>query len=352
MSSIFGKPAKLVLILAASTAALLTLAQIGVSRGSQGQTSGRTRQTSAIDYSKFSHNTKKHQNACSACHKIPTRNWRVTSQFPDVSDFPGHDACVSCHRTQFFKGARPIICSVCHTKTSPRDDDRLEFKTLGRLAQFTTEFPHNKHQDVIATLRNFRVSPNTHHVELLLDEKYNNCSICHVQANQLPSPLGGVWPDNYVPDSLTFKTIPKDHSSCFNCHWKQQQPIASNCNGCHKLTADGTTLDGFNRVSFKFKHEGGGEKKNHVAECTTCHINITKSATVRGLKPDVPITSCSECHNKDGLRQDVTKELMAIDKNRDFVCVYCHTSIIGRQDPPASHYLIAERVPMKRKEVK
>jgi len=99
-------------------------------------------------------------------------------------------------------------------------------------------------------------------------------------------------------------------------------------------------------------HDGGGEKKVHIAECTTCHINITKSETLRGLKPDVPITSCTECHNREGLRQDVTKELAAIDKNKTFVCVYCHTSNVGSLDPPSSHYLIAERPALKRKEIK
>jgi len=87
-------------------------------------------------------------------------------------------------------------------------------------------------------------------------------------------------------------------------------------------------------------------------ECTVCHINITKAANLRGLKPDVPITSCTECHNKDGLRLDVSRELEAVDKNRQFVCVYCHTSDVGRLDAPASHYLIAGRQPIKRKDVK
>jgi len=76
------------------------------------------------------------------------------------------------------------------------------------------------------------------------------------------------------------------------------------------------------------------------------------SASLRGLKPDVPITACTECHNKDGLRQDLSKELMAIDKNRSFTCVYCHSEKVGNLDPPASHYLIAERPPLKRKDIK
>jgi hypothetical protein len=98
----------------------------------------------------------------------------------------------------------------------------------------------------------------------------------------------------------------------------------------------------------KFRHT----REQHIAECTTCHINITKSSTLRGLAPDVPITACSECHNKDGLRLDVSKELEAIDKNKEFVCSYCHTSDVGRRDPPASHYLIAGREAIKRKDVK
>jgi len=106
------------------------------------------------------------------------------------------------------------------------------------------------------------------------------------------------------------------------------------------------------RISAKFIHEGGGEKKEHVAECTTCHIHITKDTKLRGLKPDVPITACTGCHNKVGLREDLNKELAAIDKNRDFACTYCHAPNVGTQDPPATHYLIAERVPLKRKDIK
>src|SRR6185436_20991370 len=123
----------------------------------------------------------------------------------------------------------------------------------------------------------------------------------------------------------------------------------SNCGGCHKLVSSPLRLPVLReRISIKFRHA----REQHIAECTTCHINITKAATLRGLAPDVPITSCTECHNKDGLRLDVSKELEAIDRNRDFVCVYCHTSDTGRRDPPPGHYLIAGREALKRKDVK
>ena len=286
-----------------------------------------------VDYSKFSHATKKHQAECKTCHTVPTKDWTTSSKFPDIVDYPDHVACVSCHRPQFFKGTRPQICSGCHTKTSPRDEARYAFRNPASRRQFTTVFPHDKHQDVIARLFTKPKGVDLAHAAspVFQQQNYNNCTICHASRN------------------ATFKAAPTDHASCFNCHWKSQEPVAANCNGCHKLSAPYDAATAPTRISIKFIHEGGGEKKNHVLECTACHINITKSKTLRGLKPDVPITACTECHNKEGLRQDVSKELAAIDKNRGFTCVYCHAPEVGSKDPPASHYLIAERPPMKRK---
>jgi Outer membrane cytochrome MtrC/MtrF-like, domains II/IV len=311
----------------------------------------------SIDYSQFSHATKKHQNACNTCHKVPTENWRDVRQFPDVADYPGHEACVSCHRAQFFRGARPPICTVCHTQAAPRADTRFAFPKQGTRLQFLTEFPHDKHQDVIARSLHYKSNPGIFaRVSFRTQqpiEKYNNCTICHEARAEIVGPATAQWPDGFMPDALTFKSVPMNHSSCFNCHWKAQKPINQQCDGCHKLAVSPITRDGLaNRISLKFKHDGGGERRNHVAECTTCHINITKSATVKGLKPDVPITSCTECHNKDGLRLDVSRELAQLDKNREFVCVYCHTSNVGRQDPPSGHYVIAGREPLKRKDLK
>jgi len=326
---------------------------------SQAQTRSRGRQRNQptakrIDYSRFSHATKKHQQACNTCHTPPTANWQKASGFPDVADYPGHKACVSCHRPQFFRGAKPVICTNCHTQVGPRADARLAFRNPSVPRQFLIEFPHDRHQDVIARARRRSYAPRFLAVSFnsVAEAKtYNNCTICHQAQSKVSASPGG-WLDGYVPDVLTFKTEPLDHSSCFNCHWKAQKPVNENCDGCHKLSTDAvqTSLVPI-RISMKFKHDGGGEKKNHVAECTTCHINITKSATLRGLKPDVPITSCSECHNKDGLRLDVAGELAKIDKNREFVCTYCHTSDVGRRDPPAGHYVISGREPKTRKEL-
>jgi hypothetical protein len=316
--------------------------------------SGSTTSNSRIDYSQFSHSTPKHQAACSTCHFAPTENWRKVRTFPDVADFPGHAACVSCHRPQFFRSAKPVICSVCHAKVSPRDDLRFSFSKPNAPRQFVIEFPHDKHQDVIARALRQLETHTTRFVRtsFTADDKtahYNNCEICHAPRTSATAPPDNGWPDSFTPELTFFKTSPNDHASCFNCHWKSQQPTSANCAGCHKPSDKPfLPLDTPVRISLKFRHT----REQHVAECTTCHINITKSSTLRGLTPDVPITACSECHNKDGLRLDVSKELEAIDKNRDFVCSYCHTSNVGRRDPPSSHYLIAGRPVLRRSEIK
>lgn len=367
VSTFFSANRSLVLCFLAAAICLVFIASLMLPAGSalaqRRNTRRQTRQTTqraVIDYSKFSHATSKHQQACNTCHRVPTKNWQKVAGYPDLADYPDHDACVGCHRAQFFRGPRPAICSVCHSKVSPRDDARFEFRNPTRQTQFATEFPHDKHQDVIARLQRFakpvsvlpfRFVQASFKTSRLVDTKektYNNCSLCHVTRSGLPPAPTSGWTDGFTPDSLTFKSVPTEHGACFNCHWKAEQPISENCAGCHKPAAPTLTGGVVKRISMKFRHEGGGERKTHVAECTTCHINITKAATLRGLKPDVPITSCTECHNREGLRLDLSNELDAIDKNPKFVCVYCHTSDVGQLDPPGSHYAIAERPTKKR----
>jgi len=44
--------------------------------------------------------------------------------------------------------------------------------------------------------------------------------------------------------------------------------------------------------------------------------------------------------------------LAAIDKNKNFVCNYCHKSEVGKRDDPASHYSVAERPLLIRADLK
>ncbi len=308
----------------------------------------------SVDYSKFSHATKEHKEACKTCHKVPTPNWRKAREFPDVADFPDHDACVRCHRAQFFRGAQPVICKGCHTKSSPRDDVRLSFRNPGRPQQFTIEFPHDKHQDVIARLRRsseperparfLRASlTSSAHAADDKTKTYNNCDICHATPTKLPAAPPAGWVDAFVPEAATFKADPAGHASCFNCHWKSQPPEAADCAGCHKLATPYVPLAAPQRISMKFKHS----REQHVAECTTCHINITKAATLRGLKPDVPIfPSCAgtSCHEK--VVSEELDKLVPGPGMAAFKCIYCHTSDVGSKKPPDSHFLaVGRKVP-------
>jgi len=329
---------------------------------------------SAAKYSAFLHSSEKHKSlACNACHKLPT-DWTAKRDFPDAADFPDHDACVRCHRQQFFTrqafaGTGPTICTVCHLRTAPREDARFAFgkpNSANQTAkpkderQFTIEFPHDKHQNVIAQLRSRSSDENKY---ALADARatapsssvrfiraaftgtqdqpkpdYNNCTICHQPNNTRNIAPLVLSPDASSQPNRYFKTLPHSHDACFNCHWKNLKPTSDDCGGCHKPAASFAAIDSPKRTSAMFSHEGG--KENHVQECTTCHINITRASTLRGLTPDVPVTTCATCH-KDNKKTTYPKITSIEDELAQFKktgsCRYCHTEDVGKKKPPTSH---------------
>jgi hypothetical protein len=315
-----------------------------------------------LKYSTFLHSSEKHKAlACNACHKIPTA-WNAKRDFPDVADFPDHDACVRCHRPQFFSrqamsGTGPAVCTVCHLSTAPREAARFAFGKPNDAnqparskdeRQFTIEFPHDKHQNVIATLRPLRLNSNLLRVSFTsgADEKkpdYNNCTICHQRNDDLVSTQASPITDAADQSRKFFKTVPRSHDACFACHWKDQKPVNNDCAGCHKASSPFVALLTPKRISAKFSHEGG--KGEHVMECTTCHINITRAATVRGLTPDVPIAACTACHKdskKTTYPKAVTIEEEFAQYQKTNACGYCHTPDVGSKKPPASHEAAAQ----------
>jgi hypothetical protein len=322
---------------------------------------------SAAKYSAFLHSSAKHQGlACNSCHKVPTE-WTAKRAFPDVADFPNHEACVGCHRQQFFTrqafvATGPAICTVCHVRAAPRESGRFAFGKPNSSSQtakakderqFSIEFPHDTHQNVIAstnptaqpdaTVRIVRVS-----FSISEDKKpdYNNCSICHQRNDYLV-----IAPLSAQPDAATqsmqgnkfFKTMPQSHGSCFNCHWKNQKPTGDDCAGCHKPSAAFVAQTAPKRISAMFSHEGG--RGEHVMECTTCHINITRASTLRGLTPDVPIAACVTCH-KDN-KKTTYPNIITIEEEfeqykKTARCTYCHVEDVGKKKPPASHETAAQ----------
>jgi hypothetical protein len=349
------------------------------------------KQEPRINYSAFSHLTHITQQklACDSCHKFPTKNWKEARKgdaaFPDVAEFPEHSACLNCHRQQFFARERPQpkICSNCHVNVTPRETSRFMFPSLGdvldsskqrkeSISDFSINFPHDKHVDVVGL--HLEARPKARFVSVLWQQKSTissepkSCPVCH----QTYQPQGNSA-DEYVtkpPKNLgddfwlkkgSFKTIPTSHTVCFTCHNADVgiEPAPSDCGACHKLATprpilasdfdpkltatigvtDHTTLHLWSKRSSSgtFRHEGG-EHPN--LSCLSCH-NVPTMNTADLKTLIVPVRSCGGaegCHvtatTDDGgiLNYEIDQK----KANAKFVCTKCHVTY-GTEMVPASH---------------
>jgi hypothetical protein len=339
-----------------------------------------------IDYSIFSHLTHvtTQKLSCDSCHKIPSKNWKEVRQgdaaFADVTDFPEHSTCLNCHRQQFFARQRPApaICSNCHVKVTPRDTARFVFPSLGDVAvgqrrdlssEFSINFPHDKHLDVVA--RNpgpRRSNAAAFFLTVGFQEKADaaSCPVCH----QTYQPQGKsdkeyvAEPPKNLDDAFwlkkgSFKTLPNNHKTCFSCHNPDLgiEPVATNCDGCHKLGpavrpkadfvmqtvaqmgADQTMLRewGSRFSSGTFRHEGGDHPN---LGCRSCHlIEVMKT-----VEPATFKVSMKSCGGADGCHITATADdggilNYEIDQKKakpSFVCTKCHIEF-GKAGIPQSH---------------
>ncbi|PYS22456.1 MAG: hypothetical protein DMF72_13555 [Acidobacteria bacterium] len=246
-----------------------------------------------VDYTKFSHTTHivTQKLVCSSCHKVPSKNYKEfrkgDAAFPDVTDFPEHSSCLSCHKEQFFARERPApsICSNCHIAVTPKDTARWLFPSLGDVpdpklkrrefvSEFGVGFPHDKHIDVVGLnstspspfgrglgegLSTRKPSPpsplateeerdGASFANALFQEKKpappKSCPVCHEtyqpQGNSseeyVTKPPKGIG-DAFWLKKGTFKTIPNSHTICFTCHSADSgiAPEPKNCEMCHKF---------------------------------------------------------------------------------------------------------------------
>jgi hypothetical protein len=345
-----------------------------------------------VDYTKFTHSTAAHRkDSCASCHQSPSGNWAQArgsdTAFPDITDYPEHDSCLSCHRQQFFRGARPAICTVCHTIVSPRSGARHPFanpaatfarseKGRTETSEFAINFPHDLHQDVMARAPSrdesgVRFVRAAFAQEPAKPSKPNSCSVCHVTyvkpgqaaAPAPPDAKAGAGAGLPALPAGLLKTTPTGHDSCFNCHWQDggEKPVSTDCAGCHKPLPAGTARpelkgkdadaqfaarSGFTdphivrkllrRDSVIFAHE---EERHREIDCATCHTRIPALSTLDEMTLKVPILSCgagSSCHigakPKRILNEEVDKKLA----DANFQCAKCHYNL-GREKPPRSH---------------
>jgi Class III cytochrome C family len=355
-----------------------------------------TTRGAARNYSRFKHEDHRPPIAkldCADCHTIvsPSAPDLVAAATkPSIEGYPYHDSCVRCHRQQFFKGASPPICTVCHTRASPRltARDMHKFPKAGEqqiAREFPGYFPHSTHQSVIAreptppardagTGWSF-VRASFKRADETPARSLDNCETCHQRDERAPVAIAvGGSEATFKPLAQgTFKTVPSGHASCFNCHWQAQKPFKDDCAGCHLSQGEYTkrkraasieaALPGVlspkavewfktwprewpKRLSIKFRHETA----NHDIGCTTCHINLTQMETLNIPKADVPIATCAPCHirtspvlRKEGGNLTLFSEMNAEANDKDNktnTCTGCHTDLIGRERPPCSHYLV------------
>ena len=303
-----------------------------------------------IDYSRFSHVTEQHRAPCSSCHAFPSKNWKQVRKsddaFPDVTEYPEHQACLSCHRRQFFARERPVprICSNCHVKATPIETSRYPFPSLGEaflstikardfVSDFQVQFPHEKHADAECA-----DCHQTHQPQEKSDDEF---------VTKPPKNIG----DAFWLKKGTFQTKPLTHTGCFTCHNQESElaPLPPNCDGCHKRPApekrpsdfkaelastmgvqDWWTLTAWrNRVSAgAFRHEVHSDLK-----CAQCHQPAAMRAT--------PVKSCGGaegCHITATLDEGgiLNYEMDQRNKNSAFVCAKCHL-VFGNKAVPTSH---------------
>jgi hypothetical protein len=340
------------------------------------------------DYSRFSHSTHvlEKKLSCNSCHSFPSKSWKEVRKgdeaFPDVTEYPEHQSCLSCHRQQFFARERPVprICYNCHINATPVETSRYPFPSLGEkffsspkgmefVSEFRVAFPHDKHLDVISQKSQPAESP---FVRVLFARRFlqpedsdpKSCSVCH----QTHQPQGKsddefvTKPPRDIGDSFwlkkgTFKTRPTTHAACFTCHNQESElaPLPQNCDACHKVSPTPPPADFDSQLATKIGIDnwwsltawrnrfssGAFRHEVHVdLSCTKCH-NVTEMNTVGVKTLKVHVSSCGGaegCHvtataDEGGI---LNYEIDQRKTNDKFVCTKCHIAL-GTKALPASH---------------
>ncbi len=384
------------LVLALAAALVCCFIPAGASPLAQRRSQTRSQKTKLppkpkVDYARFSHRTHVEQQklACDSCHKFPSKNWKEVRKgdeaFPDVTDFPEHQACLNCHRTQFFARERPAprICSNCHVAVTPRNTVRHPFPSLGApflssktgqtfVSEFKVMFPHDKHVDVVGGLRSpssdertFALARVSFNHASRQNAESKSCPVCH----ETYQPQGKLT-DEFVtkpPKDLAdeafwlkkgaFKTTPTTHAACSGCHSDDAgiAPAPADCAACHKfpsattqplrdfdpkLAATMGITDWFllrqwsKRSAGRYRHEF--DVHNELG-CVSCHnpptMNTLEEKTLVTVKACGGSGGCHIETNTDGI---LNYEIEQKRAKPDFQCVKCHI-IMGKNPVPENH---------------
>lgn len=355
------------------TAAIIAFSPIGFA----GQNRASSTTTRKDKYSSFDHATKAHKQDCGACHNFPSANWDKVrdskTAFADITDYPKHESCLKCHQQQFFRGAKPAICSICHTDPGPRDSTRHPFPNPRELfdespkgktadaSDFVVEFPHDKHIEIVSGHSQPRFVNARFSTSRFAEE---SCAVCHqtMKPQDKSDDEFLTTPPKDIGDAFwlkkgTFKSAPIGHTTCFTCHWADTGilPAPNSCGSCHVLRPaqpqpdfDPTAAkrmivpaDKVMREAWATRHSAGTFRHEWFSHaelsCAICHsVNAMKMS--QPATTTVPISACATCHatatSDDG--GALNFEVDTRTKDPKFQCVKCHVTY-GKLPIPASH---------------
>jgi hypothetical protein len=267
----------------------------------------------------FDHKRKEHAKVtCNVCH-------RVTPLQIEVTSFPAHPTCVSCHnfaKEYFTRGNG--FCGVCHQggPTSKSSSALFRFKEkTDRLhalfgSDFGIDFSHESHRKPLPASFEFKpvtTTPAEIQPAKLTAGQTARCTDCH---QRIKKAMPG---ENEL-------TIEKGHSTCFQCHGMRPEtgarenfPYMNDCRECHEI---------------------GGPKATHLALIREFShadhewdIRPRKKADYRVPRP--PDFLCAECHKS----VDQAKQLSDIRMPDESNCSTCHNGRLGLPDTLARDLL-------------
>lgn len=220
------------------------------------------------------------QTDCSKCHALE-RDFAVKP--PTAAD--PHQPCATsgCHGEEFFS-TKPKICVVCHEDSKPWVKQTARQKDHRR-SEFGGDLSHKTH--ATGRVKATGSGPN------------GVCRTCH-------------------GNMLTGQTNKKGgHDACSSCHARNNQPVMTDCGGCHKLGGKqgARGAAGEWAVGELFAHETHARdprKPGTETTCVDCHAAITQATNLASIK-NPTMKSCDTCH--DG---------KAAFKTTGFQCYRCH----------------------------
>ena len=208
-----------------------------------------------------------------------------------------------------------IACVDCHIPPGIESELRKKYEALSMVARYFTgtygTHPWAEVEDasclrcherrLVAGKETFKgvVFNHTPHLTEMRKGKQLRCTSCHSQIVQ-------------------GRHIAVTTSTCFLCHFKNQQPGkgTARCLLCHDVPEK--TI---RRAGLTFNH---GDVKRFDMKCDSCHANVVTG------EGDVPENRCLTCHNEMNrlAKYGQTEELHRIHVTQHKVeCLHCHNEI-------------------------